>query len=294
MIFNDQTISGQDGRKLRFSEAGQPDGMPVLVHHGTPGSRLLSHPLIEDAKSRGIRLISYDRPGYGGSTSQPGRSVASAVDDVAAIAKHLKIDRLCVWGASGGGPHALACAALLPDLVAAAAAIASLAPYLADGLDWLVGMGEDNIEEYGAALDGRDSLNQYIEVHAPGLLSATPEGPIEALRSLLSPVDIAVVTGDFADRMIKNMSEAITNSRDGWIDDDIAAITPWGFKLSSIRIPVLLMHGAQDQFVPFSHGEWLASHISNAHTRLSADDGHLSLTVSGIPEVHAWLLDKMS
>ena len=140
MNANDRTVTTQDGRKLRISEAGQPDGIPVLVHHGTPGSRLLYQPWVEDAQSRGIRLISYERPGYGGSTPHPGRSVASVADDVSAIAEHLNLDLLCVWGASGGGPHALACAALLPDLVVAAAAIASPAPYHADGLDWLAGM----------------------------------------------------------------------------------------------------------------------------------------------------------
>ena len=135
------TITISDGRQIQIIEAGQPDGIPILVHNGTPGSRLLNPPWIEDAETRGIRLISYDRPGYGGSTPQPGRTVASAAADVAAIAKALGLSRLGVWGISGGGPHALACAALLPDLVWAAAALASPAPYQADGLDWLADMG---------------------------------------------------------------------------------------------------------------------------------------------------------
>jgi pimeloyl-ACP methyl ester carboxylesterase len=84
-----RTISAIDGRTIQIIEAGQPDGIPILVHNGTPGSRLLYHPWIQDAEKRGIRLISYDRPGYGGSTSQPGRIVANAADDVASIAKEL-------------------------------------------------------------------------------------------------------------------------------------------------------------------------------------------------------------
>src|SRR5215210_4113062 len=142
MNTHDRTISTEHGYKLRIIEAGQSDGIPILVHNGTPGSRLLYHPWVKDAETRGIRLISYDRPGYGGSTPQPGRTVASAANDVAAIANELELSRLSVWGVSGGGPHALACAALLPNLVVAAAALASPAPYQADGLDWLAGMGE--------------------------------------------------------------------------------------------------------------------------------------------------------
>ena len=112
MNTNDRNISTENGHKIRIIEAGQPDGIPILVHTGTPGSSLLYTSWVKDAESRGIRLISYDRPGYGGSTPQPGRTVASAANDVAAIAKELKLNRLSVWGVSGGGPHALACAAL--------------------------------------------------------------------------------------------------------------------------------------------------------------------------------------
>jgi len=288
-----RTISTEDGRELRISEAGQPDGVPILVHHGTPGSRLLNPAWVEDAKSRGIRLISYERPGYGGSMPQSGRNVASVDEDVAAIAKHLDLDRLSVWGVSGGGPHALACAALLPDLVVAAAALASPAPYLANGLDWFAGMGEDNIDEFSAALEGQDVLGQYIEAQAPGLLNADPKTLVQALHSLLCPIDVAVLTENFADFLLSSIREGIKERRDGWVDDDIAFTMPWGFELSQIRIPVMLMHGAQDQMVPFSHGKWLASRITNVDARLLADDGHLSLSARRIPDVHVWLLGKM-
>jgi pimeloyl-ACP methyl ester carboxylesterase len=286
-------VATRQHREIRVIEAGQADGIPVVVHSGTPGSSLLYHVWVEDAQSRGIRLISYDRPGYGGSTPNPGRDVASAAEDVAAIAKALDLDRLFVWGVSGGGPHALACAALLPDLVIAAAALASPAPYGAGGLDWFAGMGEENIAEFGAALEGRDALEQFVEAATPGAVSAYSEALVQALRSLLSPVDVAMLTEGIANYLISSTREGIKERRDGWVDDDIAFTTPWGFEPSQIRIPVMVMHGAQDRFVPVSHGKWLARNIVNADARLSANDGHLTVAFGRISEVHAWLLSKL-
>jgi len=293
MNASSRTISREDGRKIHIIEAGETDGIPVLVHNGTPGSARLHDAWIEDARSRGIRLISYDRPGYGGSTPRAGRTVASAVQDVDAIAKVLGLNRLLVWGVSGGGPHALACAALLPDLVVAAAALASPAPYLADGLDWFGGMGEDNVAEFGAAVKGREVIRGFLEKAAPGLLEANPVTLVQALRSLLCPPDVAVLTEEVANFLIDSTREGIKERRDGWVDDDIAFTTPWGFELSQIRIPVMLMHGEQDQMVPFSHAKWLAGKIHGVDARFLPDDGHLTLSVHRIPEVHSWLLEKV-
>ena len=286
-------ISTQDGRNLRVIEAGPLDGIPVLVHNGTPGSRLLYHSWVEDAQERGIHLISYDRPGYGGSTPQPGRSVANGAEDVAAIAKKLNLSQLSVWGISGGGPHALACAALLPDLVVAVAALASLAPYQVDGLDWFAGMGEDNVVEFSAALKSRHELEQFVEAAAPEILGTTPTTLVQALSSLLSPVDAAALTEDLAGYQLGSMREGIHQSRDGWIDDDLAFVKAWGFDLSQIRIPVMVMQGAQNKMVPVSHGEWLANKIPNVHAYQLPEDGHLTLYANRIPDVHAWLLSKM-
>jgi pimeloyl-ACP methyl ester carboxylesterase len=288
-----RTILTANGRKLRISEAGQPDGTPVLVLRGTPQSQLLYDRWVADAQSRGIRLISYERPGYGGSTPHPGRAVASAASDVAAIAKELGLHRLLIWGISGGGPHALACAALLPDLVVAAAVLASPAPYPAQGLDYFRGMGEANIAEMRAALKSREACEQIVEAEASELLLAEAETLVQAFRSLLCPPDAAALTTDFADFVLRSVREGIAERWDGWIDDEIAFTTAWGFELSQIRIPVMLMHGEQDLMVPFSHGKWLARTIPNVDARLLADDGHLTLSIHRIPEVHAWLLSNL-
>jgi pimeloyl-ACP methyl ester carboxylesterase len=286
-------VSTKDGRKLQIIEAGQPDGIPVLVHNGTPGARLLYEGWVVDAQSRGIRLISYDRPGYGGSTSQPGRKVANAAEDVKAIAQALDIRRLLVWGISGGGPHALACAALLPDLVVAAASLAALAPYPADGLDWFAGMGEDNVSEFGFAFKGREAIQKFVEAASPGMLTADPAALMQAFRTLLCPVDVAVFTEELASYLLKTVQEGIQGKGDGWVDDDLAFTLPWGFKLDQIRIPVLLVHGEQDQMVPVSHGRWLADRIPDVEARFLPEDGHLTLSAHRIADVHAWLLSRM-
>jgi pimeloyl-ACP methyl ester carboxylesterase len=293
MEVREHVVSTSDGRKLSVIEAGRPDGVPVLVHHGTPGSRLLFPAWIQDAETHGIRLISYDRPGYGGSTPQPDRTVASAAVDVAAIAKELNLSRIAVWGISGGGPHALACAALLPELVAAAASLAAPAPYADEQLDWMAGMGADNIAEFGAALEGRGPLEAFVEAAAQGLSQTTPESLAQELGSLVSAVDAAVVTGNLAAYLVEGMQEGIRARRDGWIDDDLAFVKAWGFDPTRIRIPLLLVQGAQDKMVPFSHGECLAGKLPGAEARWLPEEGHLSLFVHQVAAVHEWLLSKM-
>jgi pimeloyl-ACP methyl ester carboxylesterase len=281
-----------NGRTLAVLEAGDESGPAVLAIHGTPGSGLLWRGLVEDAEARGMRLLAYDRPGYGGSDPHPGRIVADAARDVAAIADALGIDRLAVEGGSGGGPHTLACAALLPDRVVAAASLAGVAPYPADGLDWLDGMGQDNLDEFAAALAGRESLERFLRKQADAMLAANPEAIADALRSLLSPPDAAVLTGEYAEYLAEATRRAIGERLDGWIHDDFVFVNPWGFELDEIQVPVQLLHGAQDRFVPIAHGEWLAERIPGVEAHLSAEDGHLTIQLARIGDVHAWLLER--
>jgi pimeloyl-ACP methyl ester carboxylesterase len=286
-------VTTSDGRTLRVHEGGDPGGLPVLVHHGTPMTGELFAPHAEDAERRGIRLIGYDRPGYGGSTTHEDRSVADAAADVSAIADALGLDRIAVWGISGGGPHALACAALLSDRVVAAASLASVAPADADGLDWSGGMGEANLEEFGATRRGRAALEAYLRGEAAGLLASDAEQLVAALETLLTPVDAAVLSGELAAYLSGCMKDAVRGI-DGWRDDDLAFVRPWGFAVEDIRLPVLLWQGEQDRFVPPAHGEWLASRIPGVDARISADDGHLTLPARRVPEVHAWLMERFS
>jgi pimeloyl-ACP methyl ester carboxylesterase len=245
--------------------------------------------MADDARARGARIVGYDRPGYGGSTRQPGRRVADAAADTAAVADAYGAQRFSTWGISGGGPHALACAALLPDRVTAAASLASVAPYDAAGLDFLAGMGQDNIDEFGAAVAGESTLRPLLAAMREGLIGSSPESIAEQLRSLLPPADLAVLTGDLAVYLYASMTTGLAPGCDGWLDDDYAFIADWGVPLEAIRVPLLLLQGRQDLMVPFAHGEWLAARVPGVEARLTDEDGHLTLAADLGP-VHEWLL----
>ncbi len=290
---SEHQVATADGRTLQVLERGDPGGRPVLVHNGTPNSRLLFKPDVERAERQGIRLISYDRPGYGGSTPQPGRTVGDCAADVRAIAAALGIERLAVWGISGGGPHAIACAALLPDLVPAVGVLASGAPWEAEGLDYFAGMGELNADDVRLMIEDPAAARVKCESDRLELLEVTADGLLEVLETLLAPVDAEALTGELAQYMIDSGRSGLAPGSEGWWEDDVAFLEPWGFELDSIRTPVLLLHGRHDRFVPYAHGEWLARHIPGIEAELSDDDGHLTLTKRHLDHVHAWLLEHL-
>jgi pimeloyl-ACP methyl ester carboxylesterase len=289
----DHQVTTADGRRLQVLELGVADGRAVLVHNGTPNSRLLYAPSVRLAERQGIRIISYDRPGYGGSDRNPGRTVASCAEDVRAIARTLGIEQLAVWGISGGGPHAIACAALLPDLVPAVGVLASIAPWGADGLDYFAGMGSENAEDWQLILSDRAAARAKAERDRSESLAATPETLYQTFETLLSSVDRQALTPALTEFLYESTQLGLGPGADGWWDDDVAFIEPWGFELDAVRTPVLLLHGRQDQFVPFGHGEWLARHIPGVEARLSDDDGHLTLIERHLEEVHEWLLARL-
>jgi pimeloyl-ACP methyl ester carboxylesterase len=258
----------------------------VIFHHGTPSSALLWEPWVEDAKRRGIDLVGFQRAGYGDTPRAEGRDVAWVADAVTRFADERGIGEFATWGISGGGPHALACAALLPERVTAAACIATPAPYGAEGLDWYAGQGEGNVVEFETSLEGEEPLRALLEQEAAAMLSGEESG----FDTLFCPPDLAILP-QLQGFLDKTFSEALAEGVDGWVDDDLAFVRDWGFDLAAIRVPVLLVHGVQDRFVPVAHGRWLAERIPGVEPRILEEEGHLSLSAR-IPEVREWLLAR--
>jgi pimeloyl-ACP methyl ester carboxylesterase len=285
-----RTIETTDGRTLQIHEAGDPEGELVLMHHGTPTDGSLYAPWVEDATQRGIRLVGYDRPGYGGSSRHSGRRVSDAARDAETIAAALGADRFATWGISGGGPHTLACATLLPGKVVAAVSLASPAPYGAEGLDWLGGMGEGNVVEFGAALEGEDALRPRLEQETAAMLAASPEQIKDEMATVLSPLDYETLTGRLARHIHDSTQGALGGGVDGWLDDDLAFAADWGFDPRDAAVPTLIWQGEHDLMVPPAHARWLGARVPQAEFRFSADEGHITLYERGIPAVHEWLL----
>jgi pimeloyl-ACP methyl ester carboxylesterase len=274
-----------DGRSLEVSVSGPQQATPLMFHHGTPSERTQYRPFAEAAAARGLRLVYYSRPGYGGSSRHPGRAIADCAADTLAVVEQLGAGRFYTAGWSGGGPHALACAALLPDRVLACATIAGVGPFGAAGLDFLEGMGRDNHEEFGAALAGLSKLQDYLEHQAQVLAGVTGEHVAAALGDLVSPVDVGVITGDFAAYLATTFRQAVSHGIWGWFDDDLAFTRPWGFDLDDVGVPVVVWQGGQDRMVPFAHGQWLATHVPDARPRLLTEEGHLSIAVASFGKI---------
>lgn len=259
-----------DGRRLHVYDTGADEAdarLAVFWHHGTPNLGAPPAPLLPAAAANGIRWVSHDRPGYGGSTPRPGRDVASAATDVASIADALGIGQFAVMGHSGGGPHVLACAALLPERVLAGVCVSGLAPLPAEGLDWFAGMAAAGAAELRAAALGRPALVDH--------LSATDFDPAQ-----FTAADHAALAGEWS-WLGAIAGEAMKGGLGGMVDDDLAYVAPWGFDPRQVRSPVLFLHGGQDRIAPSSHARWLASHIEHAELWLRPDDGHISVLSSG-------------
>jgi pimeloyl-ACP methyl ester carboxylesterase len=283
-------ITGPGGRALEVHVAGPDDARVVLFHDGTPGDGTLFAPLVQDGAARGLRHVSYARPGYAGSDRHEGRAVADCAADVTAIADALGIGEFFTVGVSGGGPHALACAALLGERVLAAASIAGVAPYGAHGLDWTAGMGQENIDEAAAADAGPEELRAYLEREGEELAGASAADLHVALDGLLCDVDRNTLGGPLAEHFADSTRRALANGVWGWLDDDLELMGDWGFDLGAVAAPVTIWHGRQDRFVPFAHGQWLAANVRGARAQLLDDHGHLSLSFAGYGDVLDGLL----
>ena len=277
-----------DGRQLATKSYGDPDGKPVFLLHGTPGSRLGPRPRGAVLHRLGIQLITFDRPGYGKSDRHNGRRVADAAADVLTIADAFGLDKFAVVGRSGGGPHALACAALMPDRLTRAAVLVGLAPQGAVGLDWYDGMTQFNVSEYMAAANGYQSLAARTEATAEAV-RVNPASLLASLHPEMPDSDRRVVADPgIRAQLLETYTEALRTSADGWIDDVLAFKMPWGFDPATISVPVLLWHGAVDNFSPVSHAMWLAQRITSATVVVQAGAAHFS-ALDVLPDILRWL-----
>ncbi len=270
-----------DGRRLDMRVSGPPGGFPLVFHHGTPGAATPVRALERAAHARGLRLVTTSRPGYGDSSRQPGRAVLDVAADTAAVLAAIGSERCLVAGWSGGGPHALACGARL-GAAAAVLVIAGVAPYGAAGLDWMSGMGEENIAEFSAALRGEDELRSYLLPAREQLQEVTAADVAASLETLLPDVDRASLTGEFGEDLAASFREAVRTGVAGWLDDDLAFASPWGFGLEEISVPAMIWQGSADLMVPFSHGQWLASQLPGASAHLEQGEGHLSVGLGAL------------
>jgi pimeloyl-ACP methyl ester carboxylesterase len=288
MVPESSHVVTPDGRSLKVEISGDGEHV-VLAHLGTPNAGLLYEPWIGDAASRGLTLVTYDRPGYGGSSRHAGRVVADCAEDTRAISRALGFDRCAVWGFSGGGPHALACAALLPDLVAAAASIGSLAPPDVPGFDYLEDMVGENREDVELYRADRELWEQRGRADRETMLGMSAAQVAEAWAPGISPGDGELLRTPFGAWLHRAMLTGIEPTADGWLDDSIAFNSSWGIDPSAIAVPVKVWHGLDDRFVPAGHGRWLAEHIPGAEADIRDGDGHLGVVANRIGDVHGWL-----
>jgi pimeloyl-ACP methyl ester carboxylesterase len=265
-----------DGRRLHAYDTGAEghDGLTVVWHHGTPTIGAPPRPLFDVSDRMGIRWVSYDRPGYGGSTPDPGRDVGAAAGDTAAVADALGVDRFAVMGHSGGGPHALACAALLPERVVAAVCLAGLAPIEAEGLHWFAGMELAAVGTLRATLEGRQARLHHDAMTGP-------------TRIPFSTADAAAFAAEWG-WLAEVVEPALAEGHDGEVDDDLAYVAHWGFEPAAIAVPTLLIQGGQDRVVPVAHAEWLHRTIPGSSLWLPTDEGHVSI-LGQADEALGWL-----
>ena len=273
-----RVVQAADGRALRVSEWGDRDGFPVFGMHGTPGGRLDRHPDESVYVAAGMRAITYDRPGYGGSDRLPGRTVVDCVGDVLAIADALGIDSFSVAGGSGGGPHALAVAARLPDRVLRAGCNVGIVPFDAPGIDWFAGMDPLNVREFGWAVEGEATLVPQLERELAAMGVRVAEDPSNVLGEewALSDEDRAALSRpDLAQQIRDSIEELVDGGVWGWVDDDLAFVRPWGFDLDEVTVPVQVRYGVHDVLVPAAHGAWLGANVPGASVVAEEGYGHL-------------------
>jgi pimeloyl-ACP methyl ester carboxylesterase len=279
-----QLLRLPDGRDLEYDVHGPSTGPVVLFHHGMPGSAVPMDTVLGPMVERGFRVITYSRAGYGASSPDVGRTVADTAADCAHLLTRLGVARYLVVGWSAGGPHALAGAAVAPQSVRGVLLIASFAPFDAEGLDFVAGMGAQNVAQFGTAAQGEPAMRAVVGQMASVVRGGASTDVATAMASLLPPVDVAVLTSRYGADNAANMGHGLSAGDEGWAEDLAALTRPWGFDLDDVAAPVELWHGALDQMVPVAHGRWLAHHLPTALAHLTPGDGHLSIAVGSLGE----------
>lgn len=269
------TLKLTDGRFFEYFDNGIASTSAIIFHHGTPAHASLWGSWLELAASRGVRALSYSRAGYGISDRNEGRTVLTNNNDIRELLDSLGIREFISIGWSGGGPHALATTMMTGNK--GAITLAGVGEYGAADLDFLAGMGPENEVEFGEALKGEATIAAWMEENAHPFKEVSADEIREALGGLIGDADKKALDGVIADEYATATRKGLAVSFDGWIDDDIAFIQPWGFALSEISIPVLVWQGDQDLMVPHAHSYWLEKHIPTAKLNFVPGHGHLSL-----------------
>jgi pimeloyl-ACP methyl ester carboxylesterase len=282
-----------NGDRIDFFDSGVGSDL-LIYHHGTPGAGPLHDDMLDPAKASDLRIVELVRPGYGNSSRVVSRTVADVVNLANELADHLGFDRYVTMGWSGGGPHALANVALSPDRCMAAMSLAGVGMFNQPDLDFLNGMGQDNHDEFGAAVKGEAEIRNYLEAGLDDMQQVTGAQIVDMMGSLLPEEDRDSLTGEFGDNLAEIFRWAVSTGVYGWLDDDIAFVLPWGFDLSNITNPVTIWQGATDLMVPFEHGKWLAKKIPHADVNLLEGHGHLSIGKPALSQGFAWLKGQLS
>jgi len=287
-------LSLPDGRSLEYEEHGEPAAYTVLFHHGMPGSVVFMPTVLGPLVDAGFHVITYSRPGYGGSSPHDGRSVLDTARDCVELLTHLAVDHYLTVGWSAGGPHALALAALDPGRVAGVLLIASFAPFEAPLPEFTEGMGAQNVVQFQSAIQGQTAMRETIRQMVTAIRDRSSADVAGEMSSLLPAADAAAMAGPYGADNEANMGYGLSDGEEGWISDLAALTSDWGFEIASVSTAVDVWHGEDDLMVPVSHGRWLSGRLTSARLHSVPDHGHVSIAVGGLDAKIDSLMTRLS